>query len=735
MHGTNALSRWLRDLTATYHDEGDKVDVKTTGPREGSYAAQDGSQIAVNTEVEETFGTAVSRANELRIISDTTSHEVEHINQSVLTAKADFMDEWPECDEAAGTVHNVLEDVYIDRTRTEKKRGLRRAHAFKIDTIMANDERRPPVDSLQRGAAFVEAFLQLAFSGKVKGLADAETGADEDHEGLEEWATWVKPRIDRARHTETQAGRTEIAHECMAKLLTYLPEAKDRKQANEHADAAADGNTTDKTPDGDGDPEDYDKEDIENHLKSLSKEDVEDMEGGEGGTTVDPEDLDVDEEDLDFEWEDLPEADGPPDRPEDTEDKGGGESGDEADEDAAEDGAGGDEGESEDTDGDAESGGSSGESGDESGADERGTEESDESGGDESGGKTDESEEPMDTPNQETPPGEMDNSRGDHGTAEDVNAEDIEWDGKSGEWHGLTQEEDYEEPSEMWERRADAIERAELEGQTDLGQLKHERDERLDGNHKRNRSEKVRNILRDEDIAQEIIDAFRRLRTRDVKVPVTSGEEINVPNAIEYLAGNYQQRKVYSRTQRIETGDRAVAVSVDLSGSMRLMSALAALGALHIATREIGDDMAAVGFHGGNNTPLIKSFDEEWRWDLMEGMTAGGSTPMPAGINTALDLFDRAHNKERVLIVVTDGMPNVSLEGADPTDESRSLVEQARTNENIKVIGLAVGGVNEEGMTQIFGSDGYVKADRSNLADRLVEIYWRQMDLVKEGKV
>ena len=708
MQGTNALSRWLRDLTATYHDEGDKVDVETTGPRDGSYAAKDGSHIAVNTEVEATFGTSVTRANELRIISDTTSHEVEHINQSVLTAKSDFMDEWPECDEAAGTVHNVLEDVYIDRTRTAKKRGLRRAHAFKIDTIMSNDEARPPVAGLQRGAAFVEAFLQLAFAGKIKGLGDAETGEDEDLEGLEGWATWVKPRIDLARHTSTQAGRTEIAHEVMRKLLEYLPEAEDRKQANEHADAAADGNTTDKTPDGDGDPEDYDKEDIEERLKELDKEDVEDMEPGDGeGTTIDPEDLDVDEEDLDFDWEDLPEADGPPDRPETDEDEAGGESGDEEDEDAGESGAGGDE--SNDT-----------------GEDEDG----------ESGGDNEEDGNPEGEGQQETPPGELDNSRGDYGTAEEADGDmDLEWDGKSGEWHGLTQEEDYEEPSEMWERRADAIERAELEGQTDLGQLKHERDERLDGDRRNNRAEKVRNILRDEDIAQEIIDAFRRLRTRDVKVPVTSGEEINVPNAIEHLAGNYQQRKVYNRTQRIETGDRAVAVSVDLSGSMRLMSALAALGALHIATREIGDDMAAVGFHSGNNTPLIKSFDEEWRWDLMEGMTAGGSTPMPAGINTALDLFERAHNKERVLIVVTDGMPNVSLEGNDPTDEARSLVEQARTNENIKVIGLAVGGVNEEGMTEIFGSDGYVKADRSNLADRLVEIYWRQMDLVKEGKV
>jgi Mg-chelatase subunit ChlD len=724
MQESKALARWLRDLTATYHNEGDKVDVELTDPREGSYAARDGSHIGINPAVEETFGVDVERPNQLRVISDTTSHEVEHVNESVLTHKADFADEYPMAADAAGMVQNVLEDTYIDRTRTERFRGLRRAHAFKIDTIMANDEARPPMEECNRGQAFVEGFLQVAFAGGAKGDVTA-------HEDLEEWLEWVKPMIDRCRHTDNPAGRYEISHKVMVKLLTYLPEEEARKQANEAADSAADGNTTDKTGDTSGDAEDWSKEEVEEHLKSLTKEDVEDMDGGEGGQTIDPDELDVDEDELDFDWEDLPEG------------EGGGGGPDTAEEDESDEGDGGDAGEededgdeSDDTTGGDEDGEDGNEDTEEDGDGEDGNEDTEEDGdGEDTSGEEDDAEDVSNKSGDETAPGELENSGGDHGRGDELD-EDVEFAGRSGEWHGLTQEEDYESPGEQWERRAEAIDREAMEGQTDLGQLKHERHERMAEaqDFGRQNSHRVREILRDEDTAQELIDAFRRLRTRDVKVPVTSGEEIHLKNAIQHLAGDYTVEQVYQRTRRIETGDRALAVSCDLSGSMRLMSALTALGACYICTREIGDDFAAVGFHGGNNTPLIKAFDETWEWELVDGVTAGGSTPMPAGIDTALNLFDGVRGKERVLIVITDGMANTSLDGGDPAEESASLVTTAQ-QEGVKVIGLGVGGVNEEYMRRIFGSDGYVLADSHKLAEALIEIYYRQMDLVKEGVV
>lgn len=698
MQANKALARWLRDLTATYHNEGDKVKVELTDPRQGSYAAKDGSHIGINPMVEETFGASVSRANQLRVISDTTSHEVEHVNESVLTHKADFADEYPMAADAAGMVQNVLEDTYIDRTRTERFRGLRKAHAFKIDTIMANDSARPPMEECNRGQAFVEGFLQVAFAGGAKGDVDA-------HEDLKEWLEWVKPMVDRARHTDNPAGRYQIAHKVMVKLLTYLPEEEARQQANEAADSAADGNTTDKTGDTEGDAEDWSKEEVEEYLKSLTKEDVDAMDGSGDGQTIDPDELDVDEDELDFDWEDLPEGEG-----------GAGESTDEEDEDAA-------------------SGDEAGDESDDTGGDEDGGEDAEEDGdGDAEGGDVPD-DEVSNKSGDETAPGELEDSGGDNGRGDELD-EDVEFAGRSGEWHGLRQEEDYDTPEEHWERRADRIDREAAEGQTQLGQLKEERHERMVDaqDFGRQNSERVREILRDEGIAQDLIDAFRQLRTRDVKVPVTSGEEIHLKNAIQHLAGDYTIEQVYQRTRRIETGDRALAVSVDLSGSMRLMSALAALGATYICTREIGDDFAAVGFHGGNQTPLVKAFDETWEWSLVDGVTAGGSTPMPAGINAAINLYEGVRGKERVLIVITDGMANTSLQGGDPTEESAALVATAQ-NEGIKVIGLGVGGVNEEYMRRIFGSDGYVMADSHDLAEALVGIYYQQMDLVKEGVV
>lgn len=709
MEHSNTLKRWLTDLTATYHDEGDKVEVKLTDPRDGSYAAKDSSHIGVNTLVAETFGVAIDRANELRIISDTTSHEVEHVNESVLTHKSDFMDEYPMADEAAGTIQNVLEDVFIDRTRTEKKRGLRKAHAYKIDTIMANDEARPPVNTLPKGADFVEGFLQVAFAGAAKGVDELDPADNEDHADLVEWLNWVKPWIDAARHTESPAGRYQIAHVVMRKLLEYIPEEEARKAANEHASGAADGNTTDKTGEGSGNPEDWDKEDIEEYLKGLTQEDVDAMEppeNPEDGVEVDIGELDLDEDDLDFDPNTLPKA--PAGQP-----SAGGDEDDEAGEEG-EDGpesAGGDEDGQEDTDGDE--GREDGESGP--------TE--DESGEDEAEGDEDEE-------------GHLPDSGGDAGQGDAEDTEGVTWEGKSAEWHGLTQDEDYHTPGEMWERRAERIDRDAAAENTDMGQMRLERDERIDnaGKARTQMSQRVRETLRDTGLAQDIVDAFRRLRTRDVKIPVTQGEEIHVDNAIQHLSGDYTVQNVYQRTQRIETGDRAVAVACDFSGSMRILSALTAMAGVYIATREIGDTFAGVGFHGSNQTPLVKTFGETWEWELVDGLTSGGSTPMPAGIATALALFEEARNRERVLIVITDGMANTSLEGGDPAEESAGLVQEAQL-EGIKVIGLGVGGVNDEYMRRIFGSDGYVLADSSTLAERLVQIYWEQMDLVREGRV
>lgn len=747
MDETRSLKRWLTDLTATYHEESEKVEVRFSDPSTGSYAAQDGEHIGIVVDTASVYGQnnlledlpdevraqlpdelfedaepaeELTRAEELRVVTDTTSHEVEHVNKTPLTAKAEFMDEWPEASEVAGMVQNILEDQYIDRTRTERFMGLRKAHAFKIDHIMANDLLRPPVDQLPRGAAFVEGFLQVAFSGTAKGLDDAE-------DDLREFLAWCEPRIDAARFNDDPEDRIEIANRVMAKLMEYIPEQEARKQANDYANSSADGNTTDKTGDADHDPEDWSKEDVEEHLKSLSKEDVENMEAPEDpsdGIEVDMDELDVDEEDLDFDLEDLPSAPGS---------GSGGEEAEESEEDA--ESAGGEEEDQEDTEDaggreDAESGHE--EDGDAEGEGEDGEEDGE---GEEDG-----------APEEEPPTSGVASNTGSGGLGGEADLDPVEMDPEaekleqmekradggveSGEWWGLTEDVDYHETGKEWERRVEKIDLREEELKTDLGQRKAHRDD-LMADARRDAASETRAHMRDTGLAQEVVDAFRRLRTRDVEVPVRSGDEIHLDNAIRHASGDYSVEEVYKRRQRIEVGDRAVQVVVDMSGSMSTQAIRVALSSLHLATREIGDQMAATGFEGNNNTPLIKAFDETWEWDLLNAVVAGGSTPMPAGIQDGMEMLRSVQNRERVLIVVTDGRANTSLRpGGDAKAEAAELVRQAQMH-GIKVIGLGVSRVSEDYLAAIFGEDGFVMADQEHLAEALVWIYRQQMKIVK----
>jgi len=744
MEQNPSLKRWLTSLTATYHEADETVEVRFSDAGQGSYAAQDGEHIGVVVNTAAVFGQAhladqlddvdspeeleraledldeedlapdLSREDELRIVTDTTSHEVEHINKSILTAKEDFIDEWPEAAELAGMVHNVLEDQYIDRTRTDRFKGLRKAHAFKMRHIMANDALRPPVDTLPRGAAFAEGFLQVAFAGTAKGIEDAP-------EDLTDFLGWARPRIDAARHADDPTHRDAIAHKVMAKLMEYLPDPEDRQAANSHADASADGNTTDDPGESEHSAEDFDTEDVEEHLKSLSKEDVEDMEvpdDPEEGIEVDPDELDVDEEDLEFEWDDLPSAPG--------------ESADESAEDGeSEDGgtSGSDDPEDEETDEDGRASGEDAEDADE-----------------EEGGAGDEEDDPEGEGHEDAETGTGEPS--DHGNAptgvgdspgpdptpdpeahiEEMEAQTDKEDHGIGEWHGLTDDVEYMDPGERWERRMDKLDQRELERQTPMGQRKEDRDERRRTGTGHTKTQKH---LDETGLAREITDAFRRLRTRDVEVPTDHGDHIHVDNAIQHLSGDYTKTDVYKRRRRIEVGDRVVHVSVDMSGSMSTHAIRVGLAALHLATHEIGDTLAASGFTGSNRTPLIKAWDEEWSWDLLNAVSAGGSTPLPAGLLDGIEMLKDTPNRERVLIVITDGRPNTSLKGGDASAEAATLVREANMD-GIKVIGIGMSGVSESGMAQIFGEDGYVMADMDTLAERLVEVYRRQMDLVKE---
>lgn len=211
MEQTEALRRMMQRLTALYN-ETKTVPVKFTGRT--SHADRRG-KVHINPDVKDVYGKSVDGPNELRLITDTLSHEVEHVRETKLDAKKEFAEQYPTCSKTAGRVYNILEDQYIDGTRCRRFPGMRAAHAFKLDLILQNGHRRPPLDStrLDRGERFIEGLLQVAFVGTFKGDADA---LDDD---LREFLGWVRPHVKAVEYADDHDTRVEIAHVVMQKLL------------------------------------------------------------------------------------------------------------------------------------------------------------------------------------------------------------------------------------------------------------------------------------------------------------------------------------------------------------------------------------------------------------------------------------------------------------------------------------------------------------------------------------
>lgn len=787
MKQTKALRSMLADMVEVYHrklaEDGETPEVcfTTQTPHANSHARDcqcdvTGSHVAVSTNVRETYGKSLDGANELRVLVDTLCHEDAHHAFSDLAQKKEFSEQYPECPQFAGMVQNVLEDQYIDWQRLKAFRGLRAAHSFKVDAIMANGSRRPPLYNLEQSEQVAEGFLQMAFAGYVKGYSEAP---DEVQRAIAK----ARPLVDSVRNQEGPAQREEIAHAVMQILLEAVP---DPDEADEYTDENAEQMPTDE-------PADLTEQEKQDLLDDLDPEDLADSPEDAGQTVeVDPEELDVPEW-LEDEMEPAEGGSGgqEQDEQEDPEDEGG-EAGDaQADpqgeaEDEQEQGGGAgeqeDEGEdSEDQPGEQGEGEApeqeqqpeQGEQGGDEGSDtsSEGEQQDSQEGGDDTEGSTgmegDQGEQQEqgegDTSGPTPSPDRPEATAGEGPDPEDTQAggadpvDDIvealerkERERDAGD-HWNAGDTDYDSPDEDFTRRYERIQQEVRQEQTELGQQKRRRSSRIEqmqdrkGRERRkDGAEKVRDLLRSRGLADDIVEAFKKFKTQDRWLPDTRGERLNTRNATRRLAGDYSEDRVYDRKLKAEVGDRCVGVALDLSNSMNgynlLRESKLALGALHLATKTIGDDLLAAGYKTLDNHPqkgeyepvldLITGPQEGFDWDHLDAAKAGMYTPTADGIMYTLDLLKKSHRREKVMVVVTDGKANIKLGGGKSSsggrDDAKKAVNTAR-QDGVKVLGLAVGRVGDEYMDDVFGSGQWLHTESDTLTEDLVDLYRGQM--------
>ncbi len=171
-------------------------------------------------------------------------------------------------------------------------------------------------------------------------------------------------------------------------------------------------------------------------------------------------------------------------------------------------------------------------------------------------------------------------------------------------------------------------------------------------------------------------EAGPRIRTE----PADSSEAVDVAASIREgtKRGSIDlERRDLRQSVRSGTATALVVFAVDASASMRpaMQAAKGTVLELLKESYQERDEVAFVAFAGEDAEVLLPPTDSvALAARHLKDLPTGDRTPLPAGLETARDVIDRAEPDASVAVVVTDGRTNVA--GGSPTEATR---EAART--------------------------------------------------------
>ena len=289
---------------------------------------------------------------------------------------------------------------------------------------------------------------------------------------------------------------------------------------------------------------------------------------------------------------------------------------------------------------------------------------------------------------------------------------------------------------------------------TDVEKRKRERDERIESTRVRQDHEELEQRARQSGAISDLKNGFRKLVSRPTPRPATAGPQIDPYNVTRRAAGDMTIRELFEERVEVETGERCVGLATDISGSMRsdITELKIAGGVIAEATQIIGDDFVWEAFtdqHSKRHTPSEERLDlrivtgpnEKFEWEHVDSFSDEYNEPTAAGIRDCRMLMEQTSARQNVMIVITDGVTLVEEDGSfggrsgAPVEHARQAVEECR-RDGFDVIGLGIGGMDEEKMEEQFGTDqmgnpNYQLTDIDSLAEDVLEIYKNQMSVTR----
>jgi len=172
--------------------------------------------------------------------------------------------------------------------------------------------------------------------------------------------------------------------------------------------------------------------------------------------------------------------------------------------------------------------------------------------------------------------------------------------------------------------------------------------------------------------------ASMRIEKKELNIKYNSKNESisdlnakNIPNYSDDLKINIKKEDIREKVRK-HKAKASVVIVVDMSGSMISEKKVNKIrGILDRIIKNINrnrDKLAVIGFKGQNSEIIIPNTKRPSSFlDKLEKITVGGTTPMAAGLEKALEILKSEKKKGEfipMLILLSDGMPNVGLKNS-----------------------------------------------------------------------
>lgn len=269
---------------------------------------------------------------------------------------------------------------------------------------------------------------------------------------------------------------------------------------------------------------------------------------------------------------------------------------------------------------------------------------------------------------------------------------------------------------------------------------KRERDRRIGNVPVRESGSDIRMMLKQDGVISDLKNGFQKLVSRPAPRPARSGSRMDMNNVVRRASGDNTVRRLFEEDVQVETGDRCIGLATDISGSMGadMVELKKAGAAIAEATEIIGDGFVWQAFtdrgSGGLDLRIVTGPQESFRYEQLDSFSSEYNEPTAAGIRDCRMLMERTAKYEYTMIVITDGKALVDEDGVFcgysnvPVEQAREAVAECRES-GIEVIGLGIGGMSEQKMTETFGEGNYRLTDINSLAEDIIELYGQMMNV------